>query len=121
MSRSRSLTFLAALSVAVGLTAPPEARAAAPIKHPAEVSSPVKVDISPAAQDHHPRPGGPGGEEGAREPAHSEAGPHPGTRSKAGADAALQQRPGSTNMPAPIVNFEGNSNLYGVYPPDTTG
>ena len=47
MSLSRASTFLTALAVAAGLAAPPEARAATPIKHPAQVASPLKVDVSP--------------------------------------------------------------------------
>ncbi|MEI8080682.1 MAG: PKD domain-containing protein [Actinomycetes bacterium] len=37
------------------------------------------------------------------------------------ADSAVQTKTGPANMPEPIVNFEGVSNLDSVYPPDTDG
>jgi hypothetical protein len=36
-------------------------------------------------------------------------------------DPVLQQGPVANNMPAPIVNFDGVTNVNGVLPPDTNG
>jgi len=36
-------------------------------------------------------------------------------------DPVAQTQPGTVNMPAPIMNFEGIANTTGIYPPDTDG
>jgi Carboxypeptidase regulatory-like domain/S-layer homology domain len=121
MNWSRSLKFLAALSVAAGLAAPPEARAAdTPIRHPAQVMSPVRMDTSPALRTITPIKVVPDGQKAPENPPIPKQGRTLGN-GPAGADAALQAKPGSTNMPAPIVNFEGVNNINGVLPPDTQG
>ncbi len=42
-------------------------------------------------------------------------------RAPAAADPVGQTRPGALAMPAPLANFDGNTNLDGLYPPDTNG
>ena len=120
MNWSRSSTFLAVLSVAAGLAAPPEVRAAAPIKHSAQVSSAVKMDVSPALRTIPPIQTVAPGKKAPENPPIPRQDRTLG-RGSTGPDAALQLRPGSTNMPAPIQNFEGVNNADGVYPPDTNG
>ena len=123
MNWSRSTTFLAALSVAAGLAVPPEARADTPkrpIGHPAQVTSAVKMDISPPLRTITPIKVVPAGKKAPENPPIPKQGRTLG-KGQAGADAALQQRPGPTGMPAPIVNIEANNNIFGVYPPDTQG
>ena len=122
MSLSRASTFLTALAVAAGLAAPPEARAAAPapIKHPAQVFSPIKVDVSPPLRTIKPITTVPPGAKAPENPPI----PKPGRKlgpTKAAADAALQVKPGLTPMPAPLLDFEGLPNDFGVLPPDTQG
>lgn len=117
---SKSSMFLAILSVSAGLAAPPAAGAPKPIGHSAQVMSPVKMDISPALRTITPIRSVPDGKKAPENPPIPRHGRTLGN-GVAGADAALQQRPGSTNMPAPVVNFEGVNNIDGVYPPDTQG
>ena len=121
MKLPRPATFLVALLAAAGLAAPPEAQAAPkPIGHPAQVSAPVKMDVSPALRDIPPIQASVEGKKAPENPFLPKSG-----RSKpegvSGPDAALQKGPGSLNMPAPSVNFEGVNNTFGVLPPDTTG
>jgi hypothetical protein len=120
MNWSRSTTFLAALSVVAGLASPPAAGAPKPIGHSAQVIYPVKQDISPALRTIPPIQTVAPGKKAPENPPIPKQGRILGNGG-AGADAALQVRPGSTNMPAPIVNFEGINNIDGVYPPDTQG
>ncbi|MDP2349824.1 MAG: choice-of-anchor J domain-containing protein [Chloroflexota bacterium] len=121
MKLSRYTTFLVALFVAAGLAAPPEAQAAAtPIGHPAQVAAPVRMDVSPALRDIPPLQVVPEGKKAPENPYIPKSGRTLGPGGS-GADEALQQRPGSLNMPAPLVNFEGINNTFGVLPPDTTG
>lgn len=119
MNWSRSTTFLAVLSLAAGLAAPPAAGAPTPIGHPAQVMSPVKVDVSPALKTITPIQSVPDGKKAPENPPIPKQGRSLGN--SGAADAALQQRPGSTNMPAPALNFEGLNNHNGYLPPDTTG
>ena len=123
MSWSGSAKFLLALTVATGLAAPPEARAAAaPIGHAAQVASPVKMDVSPALRTITPIQGVTEGKKAPENPPIAkQSRPLGQAGSATGPDAALQQRPGLLNMPAPAVNFEGINNVWGYYPPDTTG
>ena len=123
MSWSGSAKFLLALTVATGLAAPPEARAAdAPFRHAAQVASPVKMDVSPALRTITPIQGVTEGKKAPENPPIAkQSRPLGQAGSATGPDAALQQRPGLLNMPAPAVNFEGINNVWGYYPPDTTG
>ncbi len=120
MKLPRPATFLVAVLAAAGLAAPPEARAAAPIGHPAKVSGPAKMDVSRPLRDIPPVQASAAGRKAPENPFIPKSG-----RSKpegaSGPDTALQQRPGTLAMPAPSVNFEGVANTFGVLPPDTTG
>ncbi len=117
----RPTTFLVALLAAAGLAAPPEARAAAtPIRHPAQVSAPVKMDVSPALRSIPPLKVVPEGKKAPENPPIPRKDRAIGNGAT-GVDAALQQAPGATNMPAPLSSFEGVHNTFGVLPPDTQG
>ncbi len=80
----------------------------------------VQSDLSPALRSIEPSP--PKGA-GIRE---IPLGPLPNrdktfTNAPAALDLELQQAPGGSLMPSPIVNFEGVNNINAVYPPDTQG
>ena len=120
MKWSRFTTFFVGLFVAAGLAAPPEA-AAAEIKHPAQVSRAAKYDLSPPLRTIKPLQEVQAGAKAPENPYIEKKKRDTGNAPSTGADAALQQKPGQTNMPAPLVNFEGVNNTFGVLPPDTTG
>ena len=122
MKWSRPTTFLVGLLMAAGIAASPEARAAASeIKHPAQVSRAVRYDVSPPLRTIKPLQEVQAGAKAPENPYIQKKGRDTGNAPSTGADAALQQKPGQTNMPAPLVNFEGVNNTFGVLPPDTTG
>ena len=113
-----SAALLVALTVgASGLL---QGAAAAQVSSGPIVVDSIQNDVSPALTDIEPIP-----------PKEAEIreiplGPLPNrdktaTNGPAAPDQGLQQAPGGSGMPAPIVNFEGVNNINGVYPPDTQG
>ena len=83
------------------------------------VSQAAKSDVSPAFRDIAAQvgPSGP-----AREIDTDRQRPNPNPDpSKGSVDTAIQSVMGPLAMPSPVVNFEGMSNYWGVYPPDPSG
>lgn len=121
MKWPKPTSFLVALAVIGGLSAPSEAQAApTPIRHPAEVAVPVRMDVSPPLRTIPPIQAVPTGAKAPANPPIPRKERNIGNGAT-GVDAALQEKPGATAMPAPLSSFEGVSNTFGVLPPDTQG
>jgi len=80
----------------------------------------ARHDVSPPLRDIAPVPPTADGHGPPRERLENRP-THPGQPTTAVTDPAVQSTPGGATAPSTISNFEGVSNLDGVYPPDTNG